>query len=215
MIKYNEIFKVIFLFSFILLFFSCSKPGYFTGVIEYKYKYESVILNTDSLTKLKPNKSEFRYDTYNYQSRFFAQDTTTYYYSGQWGKCISQINSTNKFDCEDYRVLTDSVLSYKEYETNEKILGQNCKIIEWQGKYFYNIFYVSTDLKISPHTYKKHLSYNWKIYGEKAKGGLILKTEHRFKNYIMKGIAVNVKKEKKDFKSLSIDNTNFEIYCKE
>jgi hypothetical protein len=166
------------------------------------------------LAKLKPYKSEFRYDNDDYQSRFFAQDTTTYYYSGRLGKCISQINSTNKFECEDYSVSTDTILSYKEYETNEKILGQKCKIIEWQGKYFYNIFYVSTDMQIAPTTYKNHVSYNWKFYGEKSKGGLILKSEHRFKNYTMKGIAVSMKEEKNDFTSLNIDTTYFELNCK-
>ena len=125
------------------------------------------------------------------------------------GKCISQINSTNKFECEDYSVSTDTILSYKEYETNEKILGQKCKIIEWQGKYFYNIFYVSTDMQISQTTYKNHVSYNLKFYGEKSKVILILKSEHRFKNYTMKGIAVSMKEEKNDFTSLNIDTTYF------
>lgn len=193
---------------------SCVKPKFFNGSIEYKYSYESGTLNEDSLAKLKPYKSEFRYDNDNYQSRFFAQDTTTYYYSGRLGKCISQINSINKFECEDYSVSTDTILSYKEYETNEKILGQKCKIIEWQGKYFYNIFYVSTDMQIAPTTYKNHVSYNWKFYGEKSKGGLILKSEHRFKNYTMKGIAVSMKEEKNDFTSLNIDTTYFELNCK-
>lgn len=51
-------------------------------------------------------------------------------------------------------------------------MGYNCRIIEWQGKYFYNIFYVSTDLKIATGTYKDHLSYNWKFYGEKQEADL-------------------------------------------
>jgi hypothetical protein len=193
---------------------SCNNPKYFTGIIEYQYTYESSVLNEDSLAKIKPFKSAFQYDNNNYQSRFFALDTTTYYYSGQLGKCISQINSANKFECEDYSISTDSVLSYKEYDSNEKVLGQKCKIIEWQGTYFYNVFYVSIEKQIAPNTYKNHVAYKWKFYGEKAKGGLILKSEHRFKNYTMKGIAVSIKEEKHGFKSLNIDMVNFERICK-
>jgi hypothetical protein len=47
-----------------------------------------------------------------------------------------------------------------------------------------------------------------------GKGGLILKSESRFKNYIIKGIAVNLKEEKQDFKSLETDMVNFELICK-
>jgi len=213
MVKYFQISSIIFLTSGLLLLSSCKKSHYFTGTIEYQYTYDSSTLNADSLAKFKPFKSEFRYDTINYQSRFFAGDTMTYYYSGQLGKCISQINSDKKFECEDYRIPTDSIISYKVYETEEKIMGHNCRIIEWQGKYFYNIYYVSTDFKITPGTYKEHVSYNWKFYGEKTGGGLILKSEHRFKNYTMKGSAVNIKEDVNDFKAFNIDNKSFEINC--
>lgn len=198
----------------LLLLASCSKPKYFTGIVEYKYSYESNTLNADSLSQHKPYKSVFHYDTLNYQSRFIGADTMTYYYSGQSGKCIGQTNSEMKFECEDYRIATDSILSFKVSETNEKIMGHNCSTIEWQGKYFYNIFYVSTDFKIAPGTYRNHHSYNWKFYGDKTGGGLILKSEHRFKNYTMKGIAVNIKEETKDFKALGIGNEVFDVNCK-
>lgn len=195
------------------LLISCSKPKYFTGTIEYQYTYSSAILDVDSLSKHTPHKSEFRYDNINYQSRFFAIDTTTYYYHGESGKCLSHIHAENRFECEDYRLPTDTVISYKEYKTDEKILGQPCKVIEWQGKYFYNILYVSTDVKISPATYRNHLAYNWKFYGEKADGGLILRSEHRFKNYTMKGMAVKMKKERR-LKSLTIDTEKIDCFNK-
>ena len=150
----------------------------------------------DSLSQLKPHKSECRYYNSHYQNRFYANDTITYYYHGKSGKCLTQINAENKFECEDYRVATDTVISYKEYPAKEKILGQQCKVIEWQGKYFNNRFYVSTEVKIPPATYREHMAYNWKFYGDKAHGGLILKSEHTFKNYTMAGIAATIQKEK-------------------
>lgn len=208
-------FQVITVFTGVLfLLTSCTAPKYFNGTVAYTYTYESAVLNKDSLAGVKPRESEFRYDNDHYQSRFFAQDTTTYYYSGRLGKCISQINSINKFECEDYGIPTDSILSYKEVETDEKIFGHHCRIIEWQGKYFYNIFYVSTDIKIAPGTYKNHWAYNWKFYGEKANGGLILKSEHRFKNYTMKGVVVRIKKAKNKFTALTTDMANFEAGCR-
>jgi hypothetical protein len=195
-------------------FASSGKAGHFTGTIEYKYTYESNSLNTDSLAKHKPYKSEIRFDTLNYQSRFFGKDTITYYYSGLSAKCITQINSQEQFECEDYRIATDTVISCKVYETKEKVLGHTCRIIKCQGKYFYNIFYVATELKMSPGTYKNHVAYNWKFYAEKTGGGIVLKSEHRFKNYTMKGIAVNIQSGGSEFKALSIGDDRFINTCK-
>ena len=100
------------------------------------------------------------------------------------------------------------------YDTEEKILGYPCKIIEYQTKVFWNRYYVATDFKIAPGTYKNHLSYNWSFYGEKSEGGLILKLEHRFKKYTMKGIAIEVKERGENFKALQIDEKLFSENCK-
>jgi len=207
--------NIVFLLAVVmLLFFSCSnQPHYFTGEIKYQYTYESSTLNIDSLIKNKPHESIFRYDTLNYQSQFIGTDTVIYYYSGKSNKCVSQTNSRKNFECEDYGIATDSIISFKIYDTDETVLGHRCNIIEWQGKYFYNKFYVATDLNISPATYKNHLAYNWKFYGEKAEGGLILKSEHRFKNYTMKGVAVSVNKEPNNFNALEIGNEFLEKIC--
>lgn len=213
--KYIPFLYAIFFVAGMFLFASCNnKPHYFTGSIEYKYTYESSTLNTDSLAKRKPHRSEFRYDEYNYQSRFAGADTITYYYAGQLGKCISQANRNNVVECEDYQIPTDSIISFKIYHTNEKIMGQNCRVIEWQGKYFYNRFYVSASYRIAPATYNKHLAYNWKFYGEKTGGALILKTEHRFRNYTMKGIAVSINKAGNLFSALTCDKEIFDKTCK-
>lgn len=205
---------LVFVSYFLLFLNSCSnQPHYFTGEIKYQYTYESNTLNIDSLIKQKPHESIFRYDTLNYQSRFIGTDTITYYYSGKLNKCVSQTNSRKNFECEDYSITNDSIISFKIYDTDEIVLGHRCKIIEWQGKYFYNKFYVATDLNISPATYKKHLAYNWKFYGEKTEGGLILKSEHRFKNYTMKGVAVSINKEPNNFNALKIGNEILEKIC--
>lgn len=66
---------------------------YFTGIIKYKYTYESNVLNADSLKRIKPNKSLFRYDNNDYQSQFIGKDTLTYFYSGKLNKCLSETNS--------------------------------------------------------------------------------------------------------------------------
>jgi hypothetical protein len=83
--------------------------------------------------------------------------------------------------------MTDSVLSIKDYATTEKIKDYTCRILEMQKKGSWVKYYYTTDLKIAPSTYKKHIAYNWDMYGNKANGGLILKLEHRFKKFSMKG----------------------------
>lgn len=205
---------IIFLIA-ILTIQSCNnKSKYFTGTVEYSYTYSSDSLNADSLSKIRPSKSSFRYDLNNYQSRFFAKDTETYYYSGRTNKCIAEINNQKNYTCEDYGIVTDSVLSWKIKDTNEKVLGQSCMILEIQKKNSRVQYYVSKEMKIAPATYQKHKSYNWDFYGEKATGGLILKSEHRFKNFTMKGIATNFNIHNQNFVALEIDERLFATICK-
>ena len=199
-----------------LFFISCSNPGnkYFTGTIGYAYTYSSDSLNADSLAKTRPFKSSFRYDTVNYQSKFIGADTTTYYYSGQFNRSLSPTDQQGNYECEDYGAFTDSVISYKLVDTEEKILGYSCKILEIQKKNSWLQYYVSNDLRVAPGTYRRHASYNWDYYGEKANGGLILRSEHRFKYFTMKGIATTVAKSNSSFKALEIDEKLFSRYCK-
>ena len=203
------------LISAMIFVIGCSKPGkkYFTGTIEYAYTYSSDSLNADSLAKTRPSKSLLRYDTLNYQSKFIGVDTIVYYYSGRFNKSLSETGHLKNYECEDYGVFTDSVISYKLIDTDEKILGYSCKILEIQKKNSWLRYYVSNDLKIAPATYRQHKSYNWDIYGDKASGGLILRSEHRFKYFTMKGIATAIEAGPAGFKALEIDEKLFSQFC--
>jgi hypothetical protein len=200
----------------VLFFAGCKEPGnkYFTGNVEYAYSYASDSLNADSLTKVRPAKGLFRYDTLNYQSQFIAGDTNTNYYSGLLNKCLSQTNHLGNYECLDYGAFTDSIISYKIIDTDEKILGYSCKILEVQKKNSWLQYYFADDLKIAPLTYNKHASYNWDFYGEKANGGLILKSEHRLKYFTLKGIATSLIRHADNFKALEIDEKLFSQFCK-
>ncbi len=203
------------LFILLLNIAGCNnkKEEYFTGEIVYAYTYESNILNIDSLVKERPVKGIFRYDLNNYQSQFQGKDTFTYYYSGSLNKCLSQAGSSENYECEDYGMDTDSVVSWKMYVAKEMILGHNCDILELQKKASFVKYYVCKTEKTAPATYQKHKAYNWDVYGEKAKGGLILKLEHRFKNFTMKGIATDLIKPKEKFKALEIDEKKIIELC--
>jgi hypothetical protein len=186
---------------------------YFSGEVVYSYTYENSILNTDSLAKERPVKGIFRYDGNNYQSQFQGKDTFTYYYSGSLNKALSQAGSSLHYECEDYGIATDSVLSWKLYPAEEKVFGQHCDILELQKKTSFVKYYVSREEKTAPPTYQKHKAYNWDFYGEKANGGLILKMEHRFTIFTMKGIATDLKKQDAKFKALEIDEKKMIEIC--
>ena len=186
---------------------------YFTGVVEYAYTYSSDSLNTDSLSKLRPVKGIFRYDQENYQSQFLGKDTLTYYYSGRLNKALSKAANGSGYVCEDYAVVSDSVIGWKLYDTDEKILDQNCLVLELQKKNSWVKYYISKEKKVSPSTYQKHKAYNWDIYGEKARGGLILKMEHRFKYFSMMGTATMIKEEAGDFKALELEEEQIRTIC--
>ena len=75
----------------------------------------------------------------------------------------------------------------------KKYWVQECRLLEIQKSNSWVKYYVSKEQKIAPATYQHHRSYNWDVYGEKAGGGLILRSEHRFKMFTMMGIATDVK----------------------
>lgn len=207
------------LFFVVLIVASCTNnkkdkpPVYFIGEVQYNYTYSSNNLNYDSLIESKPTSSIFRFDTANYQSQFIGKDTTTYYYSSHLNKAVSKTNNKMENGCDDYSLPTDSIHSYRIYDTDEKILGYPCRILEFKSNVFNTKYYVSKDLILSPLTYKKHKAYNWSFYGEQANGGLILRLEHQFKNYSMTGNAVIIKEYALSFKALEIAKKDFNKIC--
>lgn len=194
----------------------CKNTGnnYFTGIVGYAYSYSSDSLNADSIAKTRPAKGIFRYDTLNYQSVFIGPDTQVYFYSGIYNKVLYKTGDTGNYECENYGVFTDSILSFKIYDTNEKILGYSCRILEIQKKNSWLQYYVSNDLRIAPSTYNKHVSYNWDFYGEKANGGLILKSEHRLKYFTLKGVATSLSSRDDSFKAFEINDELFNRHCR-
>lgn len=183
-------------------------------MIEYVYTYESNVLDSDSLTNVRPAKGVFKYDLGSYQSSFWGKDTITYSYSGLFNKCLSQTGSITDYECEDYSIATDSVLNWKLYPTSEIIMGHSCKIFEMQKRSSWVKYYISEEAKIAPATYNKHRAYNMDIYGKNADGGLILKLEHRFKYFSMKGLAVDLSKKDNQYKAFEITDTIFINHCK-
>lgn len=204
--------------AWILILCSCSETGirdnYFNGSITYNYTYESKTMNIDSLYNERPRKAVFRYDSLNYLSRFYGKDTITYYYSGKINKALEEVNGSGNYTCEDYGQLTDSVISIKQYPANETVLGQQCDILEMQKKNSWVKYYVSREIKIAPPTYIHHKAYNMDLYGNKADGGLILKLEHRFKNFTMKGLASEISKKDRHYKAIEISAAVFDNLCK-
>lgn len=187
---------------------------FFTGTIRYQYTYSSNTLNADSLAESRPAAAVFRYDLADYQSMFTGKDTIIYYYAGKKNKALSAAGNPVSFSCEDYGQVTDSVLSVKLYDTTEKVLGYTCRVLEIQKKNSWVQYFVAKDLQIAPDTYERHVAYNWDVYGKEAKGGLILKLEHRFLRFTMKGIASSVQKTvDQRFRALEIDTILFNRLC--
>ncbi len=208
--------KISFLILTALLSVSCSnekKEEYFSGTIDYAYSYTSDSINVDSLAKERPAKGNFRYDETNYQSRFTGKDTVIYYYSGNLNKALSEQGYEKKYSCEDYGIMTDSVLSHKIYDTDEKVLGYSCRILEVQKERSWVKHYISKEIKIAPATYVRHRSYNWDYYGGKAAGGIILQSEHRFPVFTLHGKATSLVRQNKKFRALEIDEAKIASLC--
>jgi hypothetical protein len=203
---------------FFISFASCQqkKKKFFTGTIKYQYTYSSNTLNEDSLTDSRPASAVFRYDLSDYQSMFTGKDTIIYYYAGKKNKVVSATGNPVSFACEDYGQFTDSVLSVKSYDTTEKVLGYACRVLEIQKKNSWVQYFIAKDLQIAPDTYQRHVAYNWDVYGKEAKGGLILKLEHRFLRFSMKGeVRLLEKSNNPTFRALEIDTVFFNKICQE
>lgn len=190
-----------------------NKNHYFLGTITYSYTYSSDSLNVDSLARERPSKGYFRYDSSDYQSMFIGKDTTAHYYSGELNKAVSEMGR-GVYECGDYSVASDSVVSVKTYDTDEKILGYSCGIIEIQKSRSWVQYYFAKELKMAPPTYQIHRSFNWNTYGIKTNGGLVLKLEHRFKTFTMTGVATGLSVKDNKFVALEIQDSLFSKICK-
>lgn len=196
-----------------MTFYACNNsksvrttPKFFHGKITYNYTYESALLELESLTRSKPHTGTMIFEDNNYESSFIGKDTMNYIYSGDINMCYQFDGNGNSLGCENYRLYTDSILSYKLYETSEKVLDQECMILEFQGKYFWNRYYISKETKLNPEVFENNNAYNWSFYGGKSNGGLILKLEHRFKDFTMKGVAVSVQVYTPDMNMIRMDD---------
>lgn len=193
--------RIIYFFLFSLLFIACSsdevanentRSSYFHGSVHYAYSYSSETLNADSISASRPQYSTMFFENENYKSVFIGKDTSVYVYLAKENKCYGFYSDGMVEECEDYSRYTDSIISYKVYDSDTLILGEACFILDFQSKYFWNRYYISKNIHVDPRSYTKHHAYNWSFYGEKTEGGLILGTEHRFKNFTMIGIAKDI-----------------------
>lgn len=162
---------------------------YFKGEIHYTYSYASNRINLDSTNQSRPVKGVFKYDSKNYLSQFIntSDDTTSYYYLSDQNVAVSKSPGLSPWKCTSYGIATDSVLSYRYYDTHLVIEGQKCKILEFTSRYGTNKYFVSQEMFLHPSLYKNHVAYNWKFYGDITNGGIILRLEHQFPGYTMTG----------------------------
>ena len=213
--------KFIFVFFYlVILLGSCStekkieKKNAFEGLIEYAYSYQSDSLNIDTLRTQHPSSGMMIYKDSMYKSVFVANHKTeTYIYNNAEGIAYD-LSAEDSIDCEDYKIQKDSVLRYDIHETDEKILGHEVKILEFDTKYATQRFYFSTKFKVAPYNYDKHLAYNWKFYKEKANGGVLLKVEHIFKKFTMISIATKIEQKEIDPKVFEIDKSKLTTTCR-
>ena len=186
---------------------------YFQGEIHYKYSYETETKNLGYIISIRPKTGVFKYDLAHYQSNFYGADTMMYYYSAAANRAAHSKNGAFEVHCQDYSQNPDPLVSYKVYETDEKILGQSCKVIEFQSRSSLNKYWVSKEQFLAPATYKDHLAYNWAFYGQQARGGIILKLEHQFQEFTMKGIATKLVPYKNGERAWDISEKAFRLAC--
>jgi len=166
---------------------------YFTGTIDYKYSYRSDKLDVDSLTEARPRTGRMCFGGACYESKFFGRDTSRHYYDGRTNMAFDLDGNNTVIGCEDYGINRDSVLSYEKYASAEKIQEFACEVLEFQGMYALNRYYVTKALILDPRCYQDHAAYNWAFYTEQTNGGLILRVEHEFPDFTMIGVAEKIR----------------------
>ena len=170
-------------------------------------------MNIDSLKAQRPSKGKMIYKDSMYKSMFFGKDTAIYIYDNNSGISYNFSEKNDSIDCEGYKTNSDTVSRFEIMETNEKILGQKVKILEFDSKYATNRFFYSLTHKVAPFNYDKHLAYNWKFYKEKTNGGVLLKVEHIFKKFTMIGIATKIEAKTVSESEFVIDKTKLKNTC--
>lgn len=189
--------KTLWLLLLLPIFHACdssddSQPDFFEGKVTYKYIYSSDSLDVDSLADARPSHSRFFFRGDDYRSIFFGENVNEYVYFGGVGMGYSRQDTFGIFTEQDYKIFTDSVLSYRVIEEGGEEFGMPCRVIEIEGKYFKSKFHCAKNLHVSPGSYELHNAYNWSFLMGKAEGGLVLKAVHEFPTFTMRSMAVEV-----------------------
>lgn len=203
-----------FIFS---LIYSCSMPApkenTFEGEIEYAYSYQSDTLNLDTLKAQRPTSGLMVYRDSMYKSVFIGKNTESYVYDNHTGVAFHLTVNSDSIDCEDYTTAGDTVLNWEVKNTDETILGEPVGILEFSTPNATHRFYYSLQHKTAPYNSDKHAAHNWKFYKEKAGGGVLLKTEHIFKDFTMTGIARRIDVREVAAEEFEIDKSKLVDEC--
>lgn len=186
--------NLLFIFLTCLVFLNCKteEVADFEGFIKYEYTYESDSLNVDTLKKHRPSLSLFYYKDSLYLSSFIGQSTDMYIVNGKTGVAYYLSGENDTIVCEDYTKQTHQIKNYNLLPSEETVLGYDTRILEIEMEDATTRFWVSTDLKVNPQNFKNHIAYNWFFYLQKADGGIILKMEHEYPTFTMKGLATQI-----------------------
>jgi hypothetical protein len=108
---------------------------------------------------------------------------------------------------------TDAILNWKIIDTDEKILGEAVKILEFSTSNIVNRYHYSLKHKVAPFNYDKQLAYSWKFHKELTGGGVLLKVEHIFKKFSITGVATKIETRNVADEEFEIDENRLKRHC--
>ena len=87
-------------------------------------------------------------------------------------------------DCLDYGNNNSNSTIYSKNEI-KKVKGKDCLIVYQENDYAKSKHYFSKNLKINPDIYLNHKAYQWDELMKNGNGGLVLRSEHSYKDYTL------------------------------
>jgi hypothetical protein len=174
-------------------------PDYFEGSLTFKNYFKSDRLSEDSLNAANGSIGTYLYKGAFYKGMIFSDDTLVYVYNGKLSKCIFYNSKDRTTYCMDYSVdESERPKRTRVLKQPVNIKGHHCTVVETVYKNRVSRSYYTLGLKLDPDVYLTHAAYSYNKLMKLVQGGLLVRSEHFYREYTMISELVNIYPRKVD-----------------
>lgn len=160
----------------LLVFVSLSCFSQFEGKIVYQNSYEwkgADGLTTEQFTQYMGDRSEYYVKGSYYKTTSNGMYYSSQTYSPEENKLYNQIDAKDTLIWFNTSIGSDTIVSISIDESDEVVLGNNCKVLTIKTTEGKGLYYFSNNFRINPEPFIKHHYGNLSIITRETKAPIL------------------------------------------